>query len=315
MVETAPDAIVITGATATGKTRLAIEVARAVGGEVVSMDSRQVYRGMDIGTAKPDPEERQGVPHHGFDLINPDERYSAGRFARDARKWIGEIRARGRVPILAGGTGFFLRALTRPLFREPVMDSARRVALETWLKGLDSDRLRDWVSTVEGIADLGSWGGGGRQRLSRRLEVAFLTGRTLSWWQTHSPAEEPALRPLVFVLGLDRTELDRRIDERVLRMVDRGLVGEVRRLVEQGYTAADPGMNATGYIELSPHIAGERTLDEAVRLIQIATRRYARRQVTWYRNQLGDEANRLDAALDTIELRDHVLGAWKGAAN
>ncbi|HWV57224.1 MAG TPA: isopentenyl transferase family protein, partial [Longimicrobiales bacterium] len=114
-----PAALVITGATATGKTNLAIHVAEAIGGEIISMDSRQVYRGMDIGTAKPTPEQRARVPHHGLDLVDPSERYSAGRFSADARRWIAEIRGRGHVPILVGGTGFFLRALTHPLFREP----------------------------------------------------------------------------------------------------------------------------------------------------------------------------------------------------
>ena len=124
-----PDALVITGATATGKTALAIEVAERLRAEVVSMDSRQVYRGMDIGTAKPSLAERHGIAHHGFDLVDPHERYSAGRFARESRAWLTDIVSRGKVPILAGGTGFFLRALTDPLFREPAMDVERREAL------------------------------------------------------------------------------------------------------------------------------------------------------------------------------------------
>jgi tRNA dimethylallyltransferase len=311
MGEVLEDAIVITGATATGKTRLAVALALETGGEVISMDSRQVYRGMDVGTAKPDMAERAGVPHHGFDLVDPAERYSAGRFARDARAWIDAIRARARIPILAGGTGFFLRSLTHPMFREPPLDVGRRAALHGRLDGLSTDELRHWLGTLE-ETDLDTRGGG-RQRLMRRIEVAILTGRPLSWWHENSPPAEPPLRPRVFVLEMDREALVRRIDARVLDMVRDGLVDEVRSLLERGCTIADPGMNATGYIEFVPHIEGTRTLQEAIELTQRATRRYARRQVTWFRNQLDDAAVALDAALDTPALRDLVIRELKGA--
>jgi tRNA dimethylallyltransferase len=277
------------------------------------MDSRQVYRGMDIGTAKPDHEERRGVAHHGFDLVDPDERYSAGRFARDARGWIDAIRARGRVPIMAGGTGFFLRALTHPMFREPPLDAGRRAALHGRLDRLATDELRRWVATLEETA-LDDRSGGGRQRLMRRIELAILTGRPLSWWHENSPPAEPPLRPRVFVLETDRESLVHRIDARVLDMVRAGLIDEVRSLLDRGYTIADPGMNATGYIEFVPHVEGERSLEDAIALTQQATRQYARRQVTWFRNQLDDTVVRLDAELDTDALRDLVIGELKGAA-
>jgi len=304
-------AIVITGATATGKTRLAVAVARAIGGEVVSMDSRQVYRGMDIGTAKPDARERCGVPHHGFDVVDPDARYSAGRFSRDAREWICQIRARDRVPVLAGGTGFFLRALTHPLFGEPPMDAERRAALGVTLERLSTEELGRWLAVIEGRPDSTIPLYGGRQRALRRAEVALLTGRPLSWWHANSPPAEPPLRARVFVLGLDRTELVRRIDDRVHDMVRRGLADEVRSLLDRGYTARDPGMNATGYAELIPHVEGERSIEEAVQLTQRATRRYARRQVTWFRHQLDRSAVRLDASLDNSALKQEVIRAWK----
>jgi tRNA dimethylallyltransferase len=148
----------------------------------------------------------------------------------------------------------------------------------------------------------------------RRIEVAILTGRPLSWWHENSPSAEPPLRPRVFVLEMDRDGLVRRIDARVLDMVRDGLVDEVRSLLGQGYTTADPGMNATGYIEFVPHIEGTRSLEASIELTQRATRRYARRQVTWFRNQIDDAAVRLDAALDTDILRDLVIGELKGAA-
>ncbi|HUE95312.1 MAG TPA: tRNA (adenosine(37)-N6)-dimethylallyltransferase MiaA, partial [Longimicrobiaceae bacterium] len=207
--------VAIVGPTASGKTSLSIEVARALGAEIISMDSRQVYRGMDIGTAKASPEQRRTVPHHGLDLVGPEERFSAGRYARYAREMIAEVQARGRTPILVGGTGFFLRALTHPIFREPPLDAARRTALAGYLAGLDEAELHRWLSALDPpSADrLGGWGG--RQRLLRALELPLLTGRTLPWWHQHSPPEEPPLRPLVFVLHLPRQALVEAIDRRV----------------------------------------------------------------------------------------------------
>jgi tRNA dimethylallyltransferase len=315
MVDPMDEVIVVTGATATGKTRLAVELALAIGGEVISMDSRQVYRGMDIGTAKPDVEERRGVRHHGFDRVDPDERYSAGRFAREARAWIAGVASRGHVPILAGGTGFYLRALTHPMFHEPALDPDRRDELRAQAEDMETEDLRSWVAEVEGLTDLGEWGGGGRQRLLRRLEVALLTGRPLSWWHENAPPEEPPLRVRVFVLEQDRPSLFERIDVRVTDMVRRGLIEEVRSLLGRGYTIRDPGMNATGYAEFIPHIEGARSVNEAVGLTRQATRKYARRQQTWFRNQLEGSAVRLDAASEATELRDRVIDYLEGASN
>lgn len=304
----ADDALVITGATATGKTALAIAVAKQLDGEVISMDSRQVYRGMDIGTAKPSLEERQGVVHHGFDCVDPSQRYSAGRFARDARAWIAEICARSRLPILAGGTGFFLRALTNPLFREPELPAARREALDRVLASRPTGELRRWAGALDPGA--GSMLEGGRQRLCRVIEVALLTGRPISWWHANSPDAVPPPRLRLVVLELARAELCRRIDERVLRMVRDGLVDEVRGLLAEGFRPGDPGMSATGYAEMVPVARGERTLDEAIAMTQTATRRYARRQTTWFRNQLPDGAIRLDAARPPSELAGAIVRSW-----
>ena len=298
--------LVITGPTASGKSDVALEVARRLGGEVVSMDSRQVYRGMDIGTAKPDRATRQAVPHHGLDLIDPDQRYSAGQFARDAHGWFAGIHRRGRVPILAGGTGFFLRALTTPLFGEPVLDCERRERLKHWLAGVPLPQLRDWAVRLD---DAALTAASDPQRLARRIEVALLTGRPLSWWHRHGAAG-PALLPLVFVLELPRAELYRRIDARVRSMIARGLVGEVQALLGRGYDQHDPGMNAVGYIELLPHLRGERTLDEAIELIQSATHRYARRQLTWFRNQLPAGHSRLDASAPVAVLAERIMAEW-----
>ena len=305
-----PSGIAIVGPTASGKTALGIEVARAVGGEIVSMDSRQVYRRMDIGTAKATAEEQAAVTHHGLDLIEPHERFSAGRFAEHARACIADIRARGRVPVLVGGTGFFLAALTRPLFDEPPMDAERRRDLETVLRRFDDDVLRGWLRALDPDTAASLARGGGRQRVLRALEVALLTGRPIGWWHAHAPAREPPLPLLTFVLELDRAELDRRIDARVHAMLDAGLVDEVRTLLDAGVAPDAPGMTATGYREIAASLQGDVSLQEAVAQIQRATRQYARRQLTWFRNQLGAGAIALDAARPTRELAAAVVSAW-----
>lgn len=309
----APDFLALVGPTASGKTALSLEVARALDGEIVSMDSRQVYRGMDVGTAKATPEQRAAVSHHGLDLVDPDARFSAGKFARRARGWIAEIRARGRVPMLVGGTGFFLRALTHPIFREPELDPARRAALADHLERLDDGALLAWLEALDPETAVRLRAGGGRQRLLRALELPLLTGRPLSWWHREAPPEAPPLRPLVFVLDPPRERLYRAIDGRVGEMAEAGLVDEVRGLMERGYGPGDPGMNATGYVELLPHLRGEIPLEAALEAVRKNTRAYARRQLTWFRHQLPGGAVWLDATRPRAELADEVARSWRAA--
>ncbi len=308
----APGFLAITGATTTGKTPLSLALARELPAEIVSMDSRQVYRGMDVGTAKVRPGEAAGVPHHGLDLVDPDRRYSAGRFARDARRWIREIRARARVPLLVGGTGFFLRAVLQPIFAEPPMDRDRLEALRGYLRAQPRDRLARWLRYLDPErADLAIEGG--PQRMSRTIEIALLTGRPLSWWHRRAPADGEAVPGVVVVLELPRDEIDRRIDARVLRMIELGLVEEVRALLDRGFGPDAPGMTATGYREIARHLAGECTLEEAVEDIRRSTRRYARRQLTWTRHQLPPETVRIDAAAPLERQVRLALKAWEEA--
>jgi len=307
-----PRFLALVGATATGKTALSLELARRLDAEIVSMDSRQVYRGMDIGTDKVDPGARAAVPHHGLDLVEPSERYSAGRFARDARRWIAEIEDRGRVPLLVGGTGFFLRALVEPIFEEPPLEEARLAALRRWLKARDRSTLERWVSVLDPErAALAREGG--PQRMSRTLEVALLTGRPLTWWHRAAGPDGEGVPGLAAVLELPPGDLRRRIDARVGRMHERGLVDEVRELLARGYGPDDPGMSATGYREIIAHLRGERSLDEALEEIRSATRRYARRQRTWFRHQLPPQAIRVPATEPVEAQAERVLGAWEAA--
>lgn len=307
-----PRVLALVGPTASGKTALSLAVAESLGCEIVSMDSRQLYRGMDIGTAKATPAERARVPHHGLDLVAPDQRYSAGRFAREARLWIDAIENRGRVPLLVGGTGFFLRALLEPVFTEPPVDAVRRDALRAWLAAQPRERLEAWTARLDPQrASLAAEGG--PQRLSRTLEVALLTGRALSAWHRTAPPEGDPVSALVMVLQIPREELDRRIEARVVRMMEDGLVQEVAALLRAGYAPTAPGMTGVGYREAAAHLRGEATLGETAEAVAVRTRQYARRQLTWFRNQVPSGAVALDATRPLEEQVRRVVEAWEAA--
>lgn len=300
------------GPTATGKSELAVRVAERLDGEVVSMDSRQAYRGMEVGTAAPSPEQMRRVPHHGVAFLDPSERYGAGRFSELARGWIREIRGRGRVPILCGGTGLFLRALTDPVFREPEMDGDRRRALEGWLDRLPGEELRRWSRRLdpELAAELDALD---PQRCKRTLELTLLAGRPLSWWHEHGPPVAPPVDALVVVLELDREAHRRRIRARVERQLEDGWKEEVRRLRAAGQGEGDPPFTALGYAEVAALLRGEMEREEAVDRIVSDSWSYARRQRTWFRHQLPEDAVRLDAGRPASELVREVTEAWRAA--
>lgn len=306
----AAEFLAITGATTTGKTALSLAVAGALDGEVISMDSRQIYRGMDVVTDKAPAEVRALVPHFGIDIRNPDESYSAGQFARDAAGWMRGIRARGRVPVLAGGTGFFLKALMEPLFEEPRLDAGRVARLRGFLSDRAPEELQRWVRALDperarlAVA-------GGAQRLTRTLEIALLSGRPLSWWHRTGQDGSPPTEGMVAVLEVPREKLYRRINERVQTMAERGMVDEVRALADGGYGADDPGMSGTGYREILGFLEGRWSLEEALDATRRATRRYARRQLTWFRNQLPADALRIDG-MQPVEVQcAQIMDAWR----
>src|SRR6059058_5981330 len=218
-----PPTPVLVGPTGVGKTAVAVALASLTPITVISADARQVYRDLDIGTAKPDRATLGRVPHRGLDLIHPGEPYSAGRFARDAAGWIAEARAAGRQPVVVGGTGLYIRALAEGLFREPPFDPARREALRRWTESLPGADLARWAGRLDP-----QFLGGGRQRAARAVEVALLTGHALSWWQREA-LESGTLRPWYIHLTVPREVLHRRLAARVDHMLAAGLVAEVRR--------------------------------------------------------------------------------------
>jgi tRNA dimethylallyltransferase len=291
-----------------GKTAVAVALAALQPLTVLSADARQVYRGLDIGTAKPDRAVLARVPHVGLDLIDPGERYSAGRFARDAAGWLAEIRAAGRLPLVVGGTGFYVRALTEGLFREPPLDPGRRERMRDWTAGLGAPDLARWAGRLDA-----RFQAGGRQRAARAVEVALLTGQALSWWQQEA-RETGTMRPWYIHLTLPREALRRRITERVDAMLAAGLVEEVRGVLARGVPPDAAGLDGVGYREVVAMLANRLPAAELREVIAAATRAYAKRQETWFRNQLRDgPVWTLDATEQPVVLAALILERWQSA--
>lgn len=286
---------VICGPTAAGKSAVALWLAARHAGTIVSADSRQVYRGFDVGTAKPTAEERARVPHRGIDVADPSERYSAAAWAAAADTWLGEARASGRVAIVVGGTGFYLRALFDELFEEPALDVDRRRALEQVLAPMSVPELRRWVERLDPErAHLG------RSQLLRSVEIALLTGERLS--ALHRTRARPPRHRARYLVVDPGGALADRIAARLDATFAGGWVEEVRRLMDLVPEHA-PAWNATGYATIRRLVRGEVGLREAREAILIETRQYAKRQRTWFRHQLPpDDVTRLDpAARDWME--------------
>ena len=282
-----PRLLVIMGATATGKSGLAMRLAAALGAEIVNADALQVYRGLDVGTAKPTPAMRRRIPHHLLDVCDPDERFSAGEFAERAREAIDGIQARGKPAILVGGSGLYLRALLEGLSPLPKSDPEVRRALEEavdrrGLPALYAELERRDPPTAARLTPAD------RQRIVRALEVERLSGRPLSSWIRDRPmGAEPLEVAERMGLTLPRSILYDRIADRVDNMLERGWVAEVEDLLRRGVRPEAPGFQAIGYRQLVRYLRGEWGLDEAIEDITRATRRYAKRQQTWFRREKG----------------------------
>ena len=272
------DIRIVAGPTGAGKSALALRLAQRHGCRIISADSRQIYRGFDIGTAKPSAAERAAVEHLGLDCAAPVERWNAARWADAARRWIEEDRAAGRRSLVVGGTGLWLQALVRPLAAEPPLDATRRLELQAALGALDTAELRRWVERLDPPR-----AGLGRTQLLRAAEVALLSGTRLSDWHAKGAGAEPL--PARWLVVDPGPALEGRLDARRQQMLAEGWLDEVRGLLAQ-VPADARAWNACGYREIRDVVEGRLALDAAVEAVRISTRQYAKRQRTWFRNQL-----------------------------
>ena len=281
-----PVLLALVGPTATGKSALALSLAARVGGEIVGCDSTAVYRGFDIGTDKVPAREQRGIPHHLVDVVDPAEVYSAARYSRDAARVVQEVTSRGRLPIVAGGTGLYYRALTRGLFEGPGRDAALRARLERVARRRGCGALHRFLARRD-PASARRIHPSDEKRMVRALEVFLLTGRTLTdhFAETYSPIAGHTV--ITVGLRLPMEQLEPRIAHRVDRQLAGGLLDEVRGLLAQGVPEDAGPFGGLVYRQALEHLRGERDLHSTRDLIVRENRRYARRQLTWFRKEAG----------------------------
>ena len=281
--EESPPVLVVVGPTAAGKSSFALRLAEQQDGEIINADALQVYRGLEIGTDKPTDEMRRQVRHHLVDILDPTESYSAGDFARHARAAIADIEARGKTALVVGGSGFYVRALLEGLSPIPQRDEAARALLEQRLEAQGLPALYEELAkadpvTAERLAS------GDTQRILRALEVFEVSGVPLSEWQKRKP-EDPPIQAKKLGLTLPRSILYDRIADRVHQMIERGWLAEIKMMLDQGIDPTAPAFQAIGYRQLIRHLQGECSRREAIDETVRATRRYAKRQFTWFRRE------------------------------
>lgn len=272
--------VVIIGPTAVGKTELSIQLAECLNGEIISADSRLFYRGMDIGTAKPNKHSQERIPHHLIDVADPDEIWTLATFKKEAQKTIKEIQSRGRLPILVGGTGQYIRAVIEAWsIPEVTPDLVLRLALENWSKEVSPQGLHDRLRILDSKA-ADQIDPRNIRRTVRALEVILTTGRQFSDQRVRGDSPYRILR-----VGLTRPreEIYQRVDSRIRTMLEKGFVEEVQRLLDQGYSADLPSFSAIGYREIIAYLQGEISLEEAIDQMKKKTRIFVRRQSNWFK--------------------------------
>lgn len=273
--------VVLAGPTATGKSSVALELGCLLPGEIVSVDSMQVYRGLDLGTAKPTPAERAAIPHHLIDVAELTESFDAARFVTRAGEAVSQIEARGRIPILCGGTGLYFNAWLNGLGDAPPPDTALRAELDALplAELLDELARKDWATFDE--IDVRN-----RRRVVRAVEVIRLIGRPFSQQRAHWPERAPTLAGRSFGLLRSREDTIRRINARVEAMFAAGLVEETRGLLDRGLATNRTAQQAIGYRQVMEYLEGKRSRLETIELVKVRTRQLAKRQLTWFRGQM-----------------------------
>ena len=275
--------IVVAGPTASGKTSLAIGLAKLVGGEIVSADSMQIYKYMDIGSAKPTEDERKQVKHHLIDFVEPDEEFSVADYTEAAHEVIRDILSRHKLPVMCGGTGLYINSVVDDVtFGETETDYALREELADYAKTHGNEAVLEMLKEIDPIS-AARLHPNNLRRIIRAIEFYRLTGTTISAHQEMTKQHEGRYAPIMFCIDYDRQILYDRINKRVDIMLEDGLLDEVKGLMERGYTTALNSMKAIGYKELIAYFSGGTSLDEAVELIKQSSRRYAKRQLTWFR--------------------------------
>ena len=275
--------IVVAGPTASGKTSLAIGLAKLVGGEIVSADSMQIYKYMDIGSAKPTEYERKQVKHHLIDFVEPDEEFSVADYTEAAHEVIRDILLRHKLPVMCGGTGLYINSVVDDVtFGETETDYALREELADYAKTHGNEAVLEMLKEIDPIS-AARLHPNNLRRIIRAIEFYRLTGTTISAHQEMTKQHEGRYDPVMFCIDYDRRILYDRINKRVDIMLEDGLLDEVKGLMERGYTTALNSMKAIGYKELIAYFSGGTSLDEAVELIKQSSRRYAKRQLTWFR--------------------------------
>jgi len=301
--------IAIVGPTASGKSTLGIEVALALDGEIINCDSVQVYQEIQIATAKVPLEERKGIPHHLIDFVSPAINYTAVEWAQEAVRKIEEIESRGRVPLLVGGTGFYLRALRQPFFVSPQTDETLRRRLNSIRDRHGAEHLHRLLARLDSRAATRfyprDW-----PRVQRAIEVYLQTGRSIMDQKDERPDPHESSRRLrILALNPPRAELYRRINERTEAHFEAGLVAEVQQLLDRGFSPRSNALGAHGYRRVVEYLQGERDLPSAIEQTKLDVRHYAKRQLTWFRHEAGVEwFDGFGEENDTLELVLAALG-------
>jgi tRNA dimethylallyltransferase len=297
--------LAIVGPTASGKSELAISLSIRLHGEIVSADSRQLFRFLDIGTSKPTKEDRINVPHHFIDICDPDQEYNAGKFGIDARKTILEIASRSKQPILAGGSGLYVKAVIDGFFEGPGQDPEIRSALESRLKSEGARTLLNDLLRVD-PASASLMEASKPRRIIRALEVYHITGKPLSEFHKEQ-STTPPFETVQIALDWERTRLYDRVNKRVDLMLSCGLVKEVKALLDRGYSPSLNALNTVGYKEVFEYLKGSTSYDDMVEIMKRNTRRFAKRQLTWFRRDKRIKWLKVDEGISLLQITDAVV--------
>ena len=299
-----PNCIIIAGPTATGKTSLSVALAKVFDGEIINADSMQVYRGMDIGTAKPTPEEQSGIPHHLLDVVDPDEGFNAAIYRSFALPLVSDIVSRGKVCFVTGGTGLYIKSLTKGLFHCPPSDPEIRESLHRECEAHGTKALHERLKQKD-PESAGKIHTNDKVRIIRALEIAQLTDHLPSDLIEKHGFSDTSLNTQTICLDANREELYDRINKRSLAMIDAGLIEETENLLNKGYSPDLKPMQSIGYRHIVAYLQGKWTLEEATQNIQRDTRRYAKRQFTWFR---GDPDYAWMAPEEMDSLQEEIKG-------